>query len=232
MSEGKKIKLARSRVESRAYSVDDAISLIKEVKFSAFDESVDLAVNLGVDPRHSDQMVRAAVLLPHGLGKKLRVLVFAKGEKEKEALDQGADFVGGEDLVSRIQEGWLDFDTVIATPDLMGMVGRLGKVLGPRGLMPNPKTGTVTFDIARAVKEAKQGKVEFKSDKGGVLHFPIGRISFDIPQIKENLMTAFSAISKAKPQTSKGKYIKQAVISTTMGPGVMIDVNSILKEVG
>ncbi|AFS53801.1 MULTISPECIES: 50S ribosomal protein L1 [Leptospirillum] len=232
MSEGKKIKLAKSRVENRLYSVDEAIALIKEIKFAAFDESVDLAVNLGVDPRHSDQMVRAAVLLPHGIGKKVRVLVFAKGEKEKEALDEKADYVGADDLVARIQEGWLDFDTVIATPDLMGMVGRLGKVLGPRGLMPNPKTGTVTFEIGRAVKEAKQGKVEFKSDKGGVLHFPIGRASFDVPQIRENLMTAFSAIAKAKPQTSKGKYIRQAVISTTMGPGVIIDVNSILKEVG
>ena len=232
MSEGKKIKLAKSRIENRLYSVDEAIALIKEIKFAAFDESVDLAVNLGVDPRHSDQMVRAAVLLPHGIGKKVRVLVFAKGEKEKEALDEKADYVGADDLVARIQEGWLDFDTVIATPDLMGMVGRLGKVLGPRGLMPNPKTGTVTFEIGRAVKEAKQGKVEFKSDKGGVLHFPIGRASFDVPQIRENLMTAFSAIAKAKPQTSKGKYIRQAVISTTMGPGVIIDVNSILKEVG
>ena len=232
MSEGKKIKLAKSRVENRLYSVDEAIALIKEIKFAAFDESVDLAVNLGVDPRHSDQMVRAAVLLPHGIGKKVRVLVFAKGEKEKEALDEKADYVGADDLVARIQEGWLDFDTVIATPDLMGMVGRLGKVLGPRGLMPNPKTGTVTFEIGRAVKEAKQGKVEFKSDKGGVLHFPIGRASFDVPQIRENLMTAFPAIAKAKPQTSKGKYIRQAVISTTMGPGVIIDVNSILKEVG
>jgi large subunit ribosomal protein L1 len=232
MSEGKKIKLAKSRIENRLYSVDEAIALIKEIKFAAFDESVDLAVNLGVDLRHSDQMVRAAVLLPHGIGKKVRVLVFAKGEKEKEALNEKADYVGADDLVARIQEGWLDFDTVIATPDLMGMVGRLGKVLGPRGLMPNPKTGTVTFEIGRAVKEAKQGKVEFKSDKGGVLHFPIGRASFDVPQIRENLMTAFSAIAKAKPQTSKGKYIRQAVISTTMGPGVIIDVNSILKEVG
>lgn len=232
MSEGKKIKEAKARVEVKIYPVDEAISLIKELRFAKFDESVDLSVNLGIDPRHSDQMVRSAVLLPHGLGKKVRVVVFAKGEKEKEATDQGADFVGAEDLVSRIQDGWLDFDTVIATPDLMGMVGRLGKVLGPRGLMPNPKTGTVTFDIAKAVKEAKQGKVEFKSDKGGVLHFAIGRASFEIAQLKANLLTAFAAISKAKPQTSKGKYIRQAVVSTTMGPGVRIDVNTILKEVG
>lgn len=232
MSEGKKIKEAKGKVEVKNYPIEEAISLIKEVRFAKFDESVDLSVNLGIDPRHSDQMVRSAVLLPHGIGKKVRVLVFAKGEKEKEASDQGADIVGAEDLVSRIQEGWLDFDTVIATPDLMGMVGKLGKILGPRGLMPNPKTGTVTFDIARAVKEAKQGKVEFKSDKGGVLHFAIGRASFDVTQLKENLLTAFAAISKAKPQTSKGKYIRQAVLSTTMGPGVKIDVNTILKEVG
>ncbi|MHB1287085.1 MAG: 50S ribosomal protein L1 [Leptospirales bacterium] len=232
MSEGKKIKEAKDKVEIKAYPIEEAIALIKEVRFAKFDESVDLSVNLGIDPRHSDQMVRSAVLLPHGIGKKVRVLVFAKGEKEKEASGQGADIVGAEDLVSRIQEGWLDFDTVIATPDLMGMVGKLGKILGPRGLMPNPKTGTVTFDIARAVKEAKQGKVEFKSDKGGVLHFAIGRASFDVTQLKENLLTAFAAISKAKPQTSKGKYIRQAVVSTTMGPGVRIDVNTILKEVG
>ncbi|MHB1606702.1 MAG: 50S ribosomal protein L1 [Leptospirales bacterium] len=232
MSEGKKIKDAKGRVEAKTYLLDEAISLIKEVRFAKFDESVDLAVNLGIDPRHSDQMVRSAVLLPYGLGKKVRIVVFAKGEKEKEAVEQGADFVGAEDLVSRIQDGWLDFDTVIATPDLMGLVGRLGKVLGPRGLMPNPKTGTVTFDIAKAVKEAKQGKVEFKSDKGGVLHFAIGRASFEVAQLKANLLTAFAAISKAKPQTSKGKYIRQAVVSTTMGPGVRIDVNTILKEVG
>lgn len=232
MSEGKKIKEAKGRVEVKTYPVEEAISLIKEVRFAKFDESVDLSINLGIDPRHSDQMVRSAVLLPHGIGKKVRVLVFAKGEKEKEASEQGADFVGAEDLVSRIQDGWLDFDTVIATPDLMGMVGKLGKILGPRGLMPNPKTGTVTFDIARAVKEAKQGKVEFKSDKGGVLHFAIGRASFDVAQLKENLLTAFAAITKAKPQTSKGKYIRQAVVSTTMGPGVRIDINTILKEVG
>jgi large subunit ribosomal protein L1 len=232
MPEGKKFKLAKEKVENRAYSLEEALALVKETHFAKFDESVDLAVNLGIDPKHSDQMVRAAVLLPHGIGKKIRVLAFAKGEKEKEAQDAGADFVGADDLVSRIQEGWLEFDTVIATPDLMGIVGKLGKVLGPRGLMPNPKTGTVTFDIGRAVREAKQGKVEFKSDKGGVLHFAIGRASFDVAKLRENLVTAFAAISKAKPQTSKGKYIRQAVVSTTMGPGVKIDVNSIMKEVG
>ncbi|MHB1758323.1 MAG: 50S ribosomal protein L1 [Leptospirillum sp.] len=231
MPEGKKVKLAKSQVEKRPYLVDEALRLIKEVKFANFDESVDLAVNLGVDPRHSDQMVRGAVLLPNGIGKTVKVLAFAKGDKEKEALLAGADYVGADDLVTKIQEGWLDFDTVVATPDLMVMVGKLGKVLGPRGLMPNPKTGTVTFDIGKAVREAKQGKVEFKTEKGGLLHFPIGRASFDESKLKENLLVAMSAISKAKPQTSKGKYIQKAVLSTTMGPGVLIDINSLLKEV-
>ncbi|BAM06576.1 50S ribosomal protein L1 [Leptospirillum ferrooxidans] len=231
MPEGKKVKLAKSKVEKRPYLVDEALRLIKEVKFANFDESVDLAVNLGVDPRHSDQMVRGAVLLPNGIGKTVKVLAFAKGDKEKEALLAGADYVGADDLVAKIQEGWLDFDTVVATPDLMVMVGKLGKVLGPRGLMPNPKTGTVTFDIGKAVREAKQGKVEFKTEKGGLLHFPIGRASFDENKLKENLLVAMSAISKAKPQTSKGKYIQKAVLSTTMGPGVLIDINSLLKEV-
>jgi len=231
MPEGKKVKLAKSKVEKRPYLVDEALRLIKEVKFANFDESVDLAVNLGVDPRHSDQMVRGAVLLPNGIGKTVKVLAFAKGDKEKEALLAGADYVGADDLVAKIQEGWLDFDTVVATPDLMVMVGKLGKVLGPRGLMPNPKTGTVTFDIGKSVREAKQGKVEFKTEKGGLLHFPIGRASFDENKLKENLLVAMSAISKAKPQTSKGKYIQKAVLSTTMGPGVLIDINSLLKEV-
>jgi large subunit ribosomal protein L1 len=231
MPKGKKVKLAKSKVEKRPYLVDEALRLIKEVKFANFDESVDLAVNLGVDPRHSDQMVRGAVLLPNGIGKTVKVLAFAKGDKEKEALLAGADYVGADDLVAKIQEGWLDFDTVVATPDLMVMVGKLGKVLGPRGLMPNPKTGTVTFDIGKSVREAKQGKVEFKTEKGGLLHFPIGRASFDENKLKENLLVAMSAISKAKPQTSKGKYIQKAVLSTTMGPGVLIDINSLLKEV-
>lgn len=231
MPEGKKVKLAKSKVEKRPYLIDEALRLIKELKFANFDESVDLAVNLGVDPRHSDQMVRGAVLLPNGIGKTVKVLAFAKGDKEKEALLAGSDYVGSDDLVAKIQEGWLDFDTVVATPDLMVMVGKLGKILGPRGLMPNPKTGTVTFDIGKAVREAKQGKVEFKTEKGGLLHFPIGRASFGENQLKENLLVAMSAISKAKPQTSKGKYIQKAVLSTTMGPGVLIDINSLLKEV-
>lgn len=209
----------------------DAISLIQSIKFAKFDESVDIAISLGIDPKRSDQMVRSAVVLPHGLGKKTRILVFAKGEKEKEALDNGADYVGADDLVARIQEGWLEFDQVIATPDLMASVGKVGKILGPRGLMPNPKTGTVTFDIAKAVKESKQGKIEFKSEKAGIVHFSVGRVSFLPDQLFENIMAAMSSIVRSKPQTSKGKYVKNISISTTMGPGVKIEVNQLLKEV-
>ena len=231
MSKGKKIKQAKEKISPQDYVLRNAVELVQSIKFAKFDESVDIAVSLGIDPKRSDQMVRAAVVLPHGLGKKTRVLVFAKGEKEKEALENGADYVGSEDLVSRIQEGWLDFDQVIATPDMMAAVGKVGKILGPRGLMPNPKTGTVTFDIGKAVKESKQGKVEFKSEKAGILHFSVGRASFTADQLLENIMTAMGTIVKAKPQTSKGKYVKSVSISTTMGPGVKIDVNQLLKEV-
>lgn len=231
MPKGKQISNAKQKVESSEYSLKEAISLIQSIKFAKFDESVDVAVSLGIDPKRSDQMVRSAVVLPHGLGKKTRVLVFAKGEKEKEALDNGADYVGSDDLVARIQEGWLEFDQVIATPDLMASVGKVGKILGPRGLMPNPKTGTVTFDIARAVKESKQGKIEFKSEKAGIVQFSVGRASFSVDQLFENIMTAMSSIVKAKPQTSKGKYVRNIFISTTMGPGVKIEVNQLLKEV-
>lgn len=231
MSKGKQIAKAQEKVSPADYSLKDAISLIQSIKFAKFDESVDLAVSLGIDPKRSDQMVRSAIVLPHGLGKKVRVLVFAKGEKEKEALDNGADYVGGDDLVARIQEGWLEFDQVIATPDMMAAVGKVGKILGPRGLMPNPKTGTVTVEVGRAVRESKQGKVEFKSEKAGILHFSVGRVSFAPEKLLENVMTAMGAIVKAKPQTSKGKYLKSLSISTTMGPGVKIDVNQLLKEV-
>jgi large subunit ribosomal protein L1 len=231
MSKGKQIAKAQEKVAPSDYSLKDAISLIQSIKFAKFDESVDLAVSLGIDPKRSDQMVRSAIVLPHGLGKKVRVLVFAKGEKEKEALDNGADYVGGDDLVARIQEGWLEFDQVIATPDMMAAVGKVGKILGPRGLMPNPKTGTVTVEVGRAVRESKQGKVEFKSEKAGILHFSVGRASFAPEKLLENVMTAMGAIVKAKPQTSKGKYLKSLSISTTMGPGVKIDVNQLLKEV-
>ena len=231
MSKGKQIAKAQASVAPTDHSLKEAIALIQSLKFAKFDESVDLAVSLGIDPKRSDQMVRSAIVLPHGLGKKVRILVFAKGEKEKEALEKGADYVGGDDLVARIQEGWLDFDQVIATPDMMAAVGKVGKILGPRGLMPNPKTGTVTFEVGKAVQEAKQGKIEFKSEKAGILHFSVGRASFDANMLLENVMTAMGAILKAKPQTSKGKYVKSISISTTMGPGVKLDVNQLLKEV-
>ena len=231
MSKGKQIAKAQASVSPTDHSLKEAIALIQSIKFAKFDESVDLAVSLGIDPKRSDQMVRSAIVLPHGLGKKVRILVFAKGEKEKEALEKGADYVGGDDLVARIQEGWLDFDQVIATPDMMAAVGKVGKILGPRGLMPNPKTGTVTFEVGKAVQEAKQGKIELKSEKAGILHFSVGRASFDANMLLENVMTAMGAILKAKPQTSKGKYVKSISISTTMGPGVKIDVNQLLKEV-
>lgn len=221
---GKKYNAACAKVDaSKAYSLDDAVKLVPETAVAKFDETVDLAVRLGVDTKQSDQMVRGAVVLPNGTGKKIRVLVFAKGEKEKEAKDAGADFVGADDLIEKVSKGWLDFDTIVATPDMMGAVGKLGKVLGPRGLMPNPKLGTVTFDVGRAVKDAKAGKVEFKVDKGGNVQVPIGKVSFGAQKLKENLTALLESIVKAKPSTSKGTYLKNISISTTMGPGVKID---------
>lgn len=220
---GKNVVKARKAVEPRPYKLKDATELLKKVHFAKFDETVELAVNLGVDPKHSDQMVRGTVVLPHGLGKSKRVLVIAGGEKVKEARDAGADEVGGEDMVQKIQEGWTDFDAVIATPDMMKSVGRLGKVLGPRGLMPNPKTGTVTFDVARAVGEIKAGKVEFRVDKAGIVHSPVGRVSFDADKLAENAAAVLAAIVKAKPAASKGRYIKKATLTSTMGPGVVLD---------
>jgi large subunit ribosomal protein L1 len=229
---GKKTKIAREKIEiGKEYSLEDAISLVKESSYVKFDETIDLAVNLGIDPRKSEQMVRGTVVLPHGMGKKVRVLVFAKGEKEKEAIDAGADFVGAEDLVEKISKGWLDFDKTVATPDIMGLVGKLGKILGPRGLMPNPKLGTVTFDIARAVKEIKAGKVEYKAEKAGIVHVPIGKISFDIKKLQDNAKTVIESIVKAKPATSKGKYLKKLSISSTMGPGIAVDIASLGKGV-
>jgi large subunit ribosomal protein L1 len=222
---GKKLENAETKVDkSKEYTVEEAISLIKENSYTKFDETVDMSINLGVDPKKSDQMVRGTVVLPHGTGKKVRVLVFAKGEKEKEARDAGADYVGAEDLVEKIQKGWLDFDKAVATPDLMGLVGKLGKVLGPRGLMPNPKLGTVTFDIAKAVNEIKAGKVEYKVEKAGIVHVPVGKISFDKEKLVENTLAILKSVAKAKPSTSKGKYIKRITLSSTMGPGVKIDV--------
>lgn len=225
---GKKLESAYEKFDNfKEYSLDEALKLIKELSYTKFDETVEMAFNLGVDPKKTDQVVRGTVSLPHGTGKKVRVLVFAKGEKEKEALEAGADYVGAEDLVEKIQKGWLDFDKAVATPDIMGLVGKLGKILGPRGLMPNPKLGTVTFDVAKAVREIKAGKVEYKTDKAGVVHVPIGKVSFDIERLLENAKTVIDSIIRAKPSTSKGKYMKKVVVSSTMGPGIKIDLNRI-----
>src|SRR5437016_13435386 len=201
--------------------------LVKKAAFAKFDETVELAIRLGVDPKHADQMVRGTVVLPHGLGKTKRVIVMASGEKVREGRDAGADEAGGDDLVQRIQGGWLDFDAVVATPDMMKSVGKLGKVLGPRGLMPNPKTGTVTMDVAKAVKEVKAGKVEFRVDKTGIIHCPVGKVSFDAAKLAENAHALISNVIKAKPATAKGRYVKSIVISSTMGPGVPIDLASV-----
>lgn len=221
---GKKYQQAKSKVDpQRSYSLDEAVELLKEASYANFDETLEMAVRLGVDPKHADQMVRGAVALPHGTGKEVRVLVFAKGEKEKEARDAGADYVGGEDLIKKVSEGWLDFDKAIATPDLMGMVGRIGKVLGPRGLMPSPKVGTVTFEVERAVRELKAGKVEYRVDKTGNVHVIVGKKSFDSSKIKENVLSLLDSLIKAKPPASKGTYLRGIALSTTMGPGIKLD---------
>lgn len=227
----KKHREALAKVDrSRTYPVVDGIESVKSLAYAKFDETVEVAVRLGVDPRHADQMVRGAVVLPNGLGKDVRVLVFAKGEKEKEARDAGADHVGAEDLVAKIQEGWFDFDTAIATPDMMGVVGKIGKLLGPRGLMPNPKVGTVTFDVGRAVKESKAGKVEFRVEKAGIVHAPVGKASFDVDKLKENLLALVEALVKAKPSAAKGTYIKKISLSSTMGPGLTLDIADIQSK--
>jgi large subunit ribosomal protein L1 len=207
--------------------LDKAIEVAKACATAKFDETLEMAVRLGVDPKHADQMVRGTVVLPHGTGKQSRVLVFAKGEKEKEARDAGADFVGAEDLVEKIQGGWLEFDRAIATPDVMGMVGRMGKILGPRGLMPNPKTGTVTFEVGKAVREFKGGKIEFRVEKAGIVHVPFGKASFGAPQLSENARSILEALLRAKPASSKGRYLKGITVSSTMGPGVRVDVNAV-----
>ena len=224
---GKKYAVARKLVEKPAYTLADAMPLVKKAAFAKFDETVELVMRLGVDPKHADQMVRGTVVLPHGLGKSKRVIVIASGEKVREARDAGADEAGGDDLVQRIQGGWLDFDAVVATPDMMKSVGKLGKVLGPRGLMPNPKTGTVTMDVAKAVKDVKAGKVEFRVDKTGIIHCPVGKVSFDAAKLAENAHALISNVIKAKPATAKGRYVKSIVISSTMGPGVPIDLASV-----
>ena len=216
--------------KSQRYALKEAVSLVKELAFANFDESVDVAVRLGVDPKHADQMVRGAVVLPHGTGKTNRVLVFAKGEKVSEADAAGADFVGGDDLVAKITDGWLDFDTVIATPDMMGQVGRLGRVLGPRGLMPNPKVGTVTFDVGKAVREAKAGKVEFRVEKAGIVHAQVGKKSFGETELAGNVKSLVGALVKAKPAAAKGTYLRSITLSSTMGPGIKVDPGTIEVE--
>ena len=218
---------ASKREETRGYGLEEAVGILKEMPAAKFDESVDLSFRLGVDPKHADQMVRGAVVLPNGIGKSVRVAVFAKGEKEREAREAGADVVGAEDLVEKVQGGAMDFDTAIATPDLMGQVGRLGKILGPRGLMPNPKLGTVTFDVARAVREAKAGKVEFRVDKAGNIHAPVGKRSFPAEKLAENAMALIEAIMRAKPSAAKGTYLRSLTISSTMSPGVQVDAQRI-----
>ncbi len=225
---GKKFAAARAAIAvDRSYTIEEAVPLVQKVKFAKFDETVDLSMRLGVDPKHADQMVRGTVVLPHGLGKSKRVLAIAGGEKQREAQDAGADVVGGEEMVEKIQGGFMDFDAVVATPDMMRAVGRLGKVLGPRGLMPNPKTGTVTTEIARAVKEIKAGKVEFRVDKSGIIHAPVGKISFNTNALVENAHALVESVVKAKPAAAKGKYLKSVTLSSTMGPGVRIDTTQI-----
>ena len=223
-----KVSKNRAKVDeivdrTRKYSVEEAASLVKKAKFAKFDETVDIAVRLGVNPKHADQMVRGAIVLPHGTGQTVRVLVFARGEKDREAREAGADFVGADDMVAKVNEGFMDFDRVIATPDMMGAVGKLGKVLGPRGLMPNPKVGTVTFDVATAVREAKGGKVEYRVEKAGIVHARVGKSSFQEKAIAENALAIINALVKAKPSTAKGTYLRSITLSSTMGPGVRVD---------
>ncbi len=225
---GKKYKESEKKITAgQRYDLSEAVEKAVEASFVKFDETMDVAVRLGVDPRHADQMVRGTVILPNGLGKEVKVLVFAKGEKEKEALDAGADFAGNEEILEKIQGGWLDFDKAVATPDVMGTVGKIGRVLGPRGLMPNAKTGTVTFDVAKAVKELKAGKIDFKVEKTGIVHAPVGKISFGSEKLAENLTAFIETLLKLKPASSKGTYIKSLSISSTMGPGIKVDPNSV-----
>jgi large subunit ribosomal protein L1 len=224
---GKKFEAAKAQVEDRAYTLEEALPLVQKVKFAKFDETVELSIRLGVDPKHADQMVRGTVVLPHGLGKSKRVLVIAGADKQREAQEAGADLVGGDDMVEKILGGWMDFDAVVATPDMMRGVGRLGKVLGPRGLMPNPKTGTVTTDIAKAVKEIKAGKVEFRVDKTGIVHAPVGKTSFNESALIANAHALVESVVKAKPPAAKGKYLKSITVSSTMGPGVRVDTASV-----
>jgi large subunit ribosomal protein L1 len=228
---GKKYAAARQQVPARPQSIEDAVPLMQKVKFAKFDETVEIAMRLGVDPKHADQMVRGTVVLPHGLGKTKRVLAIAGADKQKDAQAAGADIVGGEELVEKIQGGWVDFDAVVATPDMMRAVGKLGKVLGPRGLMPNPKTGTVTPDIAKAVKEIKAGKVEFRVDKTGIIHAPIGKVSFPSQNLIENAHALVDSVVRAKPPAAKGKFLRSVTMSSTMGPGIDIDTSHVTEVV-
>jgi large subunit ribosomal protein L1 len=228
--QGKKYRAALEKIEpGRKYTLEEGLAKVKEIAFAKFDETVELTLWLGVDPRKADQLVRGTVVLPHGVGKTVRVLVIAQGEKVKEAEESGADFVGGEDMVNQIKGGWLDFDAVIATPDMMRLVGQLGKILGPRGLMPNPKTGTVTFDVANAVRETKAGKVEYRVDKTGVIHVGVGKVSFEQDKLRENAQVLLDAVVKAKPSTAKGKYVKKVNLAATMSPGVLLDETAYAK---
>ena len=224
---GKKFEAAKSKVDAKLYSLEEAIPLVQNIKFAKFDESVELAIRLGVNPKHADQMVRGTVVLPHGLGRTKRVVVIASSEKQKEAEAAGADTVGGEELVDKIQKGWMDFDSVVATPDMMRAVGKLGRVLGPRGLMPNPKTGTVTVDVSKAVEEIKAGKVEYRVDKAGIVHVPIGKASFATENLLANARALVTSVIKAKPVAAKGKYVKSMALSSTMGPGVRVDSTNV-----
>ncbi len=227
---GKKFTAALAKVETRLYGLEEAMELVKSLAYVKFDEMVDLAVRLGIDPRKADQMVRGTTILPHGRGKNVKVLVFAKGEKEAEARDAGADIVGAEDLVEKIKGGWLEFDQAIATPNLMGMVGKLGKILGPRGLMPNPKTGTVTLDIAKVIGEIRKGRAEFKTDKTGNVHVTVGKVSLPREHLRENASAILESIMKAKPASSKGRYLKGVSLSSTMGPGIVLDPVAVAKQ--
>jgi large subunit ribosomal protein L1 len=228
---GKKFAAARQQVPVRPHTIEEAIPLMQKVKFAKFDETVEIALRLGVDPKHADQMVRGTVVLPHGLGRSKKVLAIAGADKQKEALEAGADHVGGEELVDKIQGGWMDFDAVVATPDMMRAVGKLGKVLGPRGLMPNPKTGTVTPNIAQAVREIKAGKVEFRVDKTGIIHAPVGKISFSPQSLIENTHALVESVVKAKPSAAKGKFLRSVTMSSTMGPGIVIDTSHVTETV-
>jgi large subunit ribosomal protein L1 len=227
---GKKMKAAAEKIEPRTYGLREAVEAVKRASFTKFDESVDLALRLGIDPKRSDQLVRGTTSLPHGTGKKVRVLVFAKGEKEQEARQAGADYVGSDDLMEKIKGGWMEFDCAIATPDLMASVGKLGKVLGPRGLMPNPKTGTVTFEVRKAVEDIRKGRVEFKVEKAGIVHVPVGKVSFDPAKLYDNASAVIESVMKAKPASCKGRYLKSATISSTMGPGVKLDSVALAKQ--